>query len=87
MQPPPLAAGRRVRHPEDGRARGLGALLLGPLPRDVLPGAPAYHNLCVKSISVSVFFNLTQSVYQVVLQTSIPAQIRQLILYVGNSKG
>ena len=30
---------------------------------------------------------LTESVYQVVLQKSIPAQIRQLILYISNSKG
>ena len=30
---------------------------------------------------------LTQSVLPVGLQKSIPAQIRQLILYIGNSKG
>ena len=30
---------------------------------------------------------LTQSVFQVVLQKSIPTQIRQLILYIRNSKG
>jgi len=30
---------------------------------------------------------LTQSVFKVVLQKSIPPQIRQLILYVRNSKG
>ena len=30
---------------------------------------------------------LTQSVYQVVLQKSIPTKIRPLILYINNSKG
>jgi len=32
-------------------------------------------------------FYLTESVYQVVLQNSIPTQIRQLIIYIRNSKG
>ena len=30
---------------------------------------------------------LTESVYKVVFQKSIPAQIRQLIVYVSNNKG
>jgi len=30
---------------------------------------------------------LTESVYKVVLQKSIPEQIRQLILYISNNKG
>ena len=30
---------------------------------------------------------LTESVYKDVLQNSIPAQIRQLILYISNDKG
>ena len=32
-------------------------------------------------------FYLTKSVYKVVLQKLIPAQIRQLILYISNNKG
>ena len=30
---------------------------------------------------------LTESIYKVVLQKSIPAQIRQLILYISNNQG
>jgi len=36
---------------------------------------------------VSLHFYLTESVYKVVLQKSIPAQIRQLILHICNNKG
>ena len=32
-------------------------------------------------------FHLTESVYKVVLQESIPAQIRQHVLYISNYKG
>ena len=41
-----------------------------------------------EAISAEVSFSyLTQSVFKVVLQKSIPTQIRQLILSVSNSEG
>ena len=32
------------------------------------------------------YFCLTESVYQVVLRKSVPAQVRRLMLYIGNDK-
>ena len=32
-------------------------------------------------------FYLTESVFKIVLQKSIPAQIRQLVLHIGNNQG
>ena len=37
-------------------------------------------------LRVTSYIHLTQSVYEVVLQKSISAQIRQLILYISNNK-
>ena len=42
---------------------------------------------CVTSwVGVAIFY-LTESVHKFVFQTSIPAQIRELVLYISNRNG
>jgi len=50
--------------------------------KGVIRQASAYLNM-----NYHMHVYLSESVYKVVLQKSIPAQIRQLILYISNNKG
>ena len=53
-----------------------------------MPLRGAYSGVSTRGTSIDWLRTyLTESVYEVVLQTSIPAQIRQFILYISNNQG
>ena len=67
------------------------ASLRSPVPRgvqgylDSVAQPPSAEKVALEKAEAQVY--LSQNVFQVVLQKSIPTQIRLLILYISNSKG
>ena len=73
--------------PTVGNDLGLASQFPGrePMCRDETAGAGA--GARVRALAEAAGLHLTESVYKIVSQKSIPPQIRQLFLYISNNKG